>query len=377
MEVGELRALITGGAGFVGSHLADALLASGHEVRVLDNLDPQVHLGRETAPPYLNPQAEFVYGDVRDADLLARALQDIDVVYHQAAAVGVSQSMYRVRHYVEANCTGTASLLEVILSRRTQVGLLVVASSMSVYGEGEYECSKCGVSYPEMRPAAQAGRQEWEHRCEGCQGELRPRPTRESKPLRPRSPYAISKRDQEELCLVVAQAHRLPAIALRYFNVYGSRQALSNPYTGLAVIFSSRLLSGRPPVVFEDGLQTRDFVHVSDVVRANVLALEATDAIYQPINIGSGTPTTVLDVAQALARLLGSNVQPLVPGKYRAGDVRHCFADVARARSLVGFSAAVRFEDGLSELVSWLADQRPQDRLDQALGELAERGLTC
>jgi len=370
-----VRILVTGGAGFIGSHTADALLLAGHQVRVLDSLDAQVHGGREKPPAYLSPDVEFVRGDVRDGDVVRRALRGVSVVYHLAAAVGVAQSMYEVRRYVDANCVGTATLLEEILRGRAALDLLVVASSMSIYGEGEYICPACGPASPEVRQEERLARGEWEHACPTCGAVLTPRPTRESKRLRPRSPYAVTKRDQEELCLSVGEAYKLPTTALRYFNVYGPRQALSNPYTGLSAIFSSRIMHGRSPIIFEDGSQSRDFVHVSDVARANVLALSAPQAVYQSINIGTGRPATVGEVADALIRLLDSKVVPAVPGKYRAGDIRHCYADVTAARDLLGFEATVSLEKGLADLLPWLVGQHPDDLLDEAIRELESRGL--
>ena len=371
-----MRVLVTGGAGFIGSHTADALLLAGHQVRVLDSLEPQVHGGRDTPPDYLSREVEFIRGDVRDADLLRRALRGVNAVCHLAAAVGVAQSMYEMRRYVDANCVGTAALLEGIAHGQTSVERLLVASSMSIYGEGEYLCQTCGPAYPEVRQDERLARGEWEHVCPKCGAAVAPRPTGESKPLRPTSPYAITKRDQEELCLSAGEAYKLPTTALRYFNVYGPRQALSNPYTGIGAIFSSRILNGRSPVVFEDGMQSRDFVHVSDVARANVLALSAPQAVYQSVNIGTGQPATVLRVAETLIHLLDAKVSPSIPGKYRAGDIRHCYADVTRAQDLLGFEAAVPLEKGLADLIPWLVGQRPEDRLDQAIGELESRGLT-
>jgi len=374
-EVTGVKVLVTGGAGFVGSHIADALLSGGHEVRVLDSLDPQVHSSRKTLPAYVSPDVEFVHGDTRDADVLRRALTGISVVYHQAAAVGVAQSMYQPRRYIDVNCVGTANLLETIVTDRTNVDLLVVASSMSVYGEGEYRCERCGPSYPQLRPGAQMARKEWEQVCPECHSGLEPCPTRESKPLLPRSPYAISKRAQEELCLSVGEEYKLPTIALRYFNVYGPRQCLSNPYTGLVAIFASRILNGRSPIVFEDGMQSRDFVHVSDVAAANLLALNAPQLVYQAVNIGTGQRVTVRQLAEMLISLLDSGLEPAITGRCRAGDIRHCFADVARARALLGFEAKVPFQEGAADLAAWLAGQRPDDHVERALGELEARGL--
>src|SRR5687768_11767093 len=262
-----MNILVTGGAGFIGSHLVDALVAAGHRVRVLDLLVSQVH--GENSPQYLHPEAEFIHGDVCDTALLHTALDGIDAVYHEAAEVGVGQSMYEIQRYVRANDMGTAALLEVLVERRQPLRKLIVASSMSIYGEGAYTCSVCGVVAPQLRPAEQLRERRWELECSACQAKLSPRPTPEDKPLFPTSVYAITKQDQEQFCLVVGRAYGIPTVALRYFNVYGPRQALSNPYTGVCAIFSSRLLNDQPPMIFEDGEQTRDFVHVSDIVQAN------------------------------------------------------------------------------------------------------------
>ncbi|HYY95801.1 MAG TPA: NAD-dependent epimerase/dehydratase family protein, partial [Pyrinomonadaceae bacterium] len=287
--------LVTGGAGFIGSHLVDALVAGGHRVRVLDALVPQVH-GDAERPAYLNAEAEFVRGDVCDEEILGRALEGVEVVYHEAAEVGVGQSMYEMQRYVRANTFGTSVLLEHLVARRSQIRKLVVASSMSIYGEGAYGCPVHGAVYPQLRPASQLRERRWEMECARCGSELRAMPTNEEKPLFPTSVYAITKQDQEQLCLVVGRAYDIPAVALRYFNVYGTRQALSNPYTGVCAIFSSRLLNGQRPVIFEDGRQARDFVHVSDIVRANLLALETDRADYSAVNVGTGRATSVGEV---------------------------------------------------------------------------------
>src|SRR5216683_7748907 len=281
--------LVTGGAGFIGSHLVDALVERGHKVRVLDKLVGQVH--GSSPPRYLHPEVAFVRGDVCDASLLREVLEGIDVVYHEAAEVGVGQSMYEMRRYVEANDMGTATLLEAIAGQG-KLRKLVVASSMSIYGEGAYACPKCGIVHPLLRPTSQLQARRWEVECPRCAAPISPAPTPEDKPLFPTSVYAITKQDQEQLCLVVGRAYGIPTVALRYFNVYGARQALSNPYTGVCAIFSARLLNDQPPLLFEDGKQTRDFVHVSDIVQANLLALETDHADFQAVNIGTGVATS-------------------------------------------------------------------------------------
>jgi dTDP-L-rhamnose 4-epimerase len=369
----KLNVLVTGGAGFIGSHLVDALIAQGHRVRVFDKLVPQVHTtGRAL---YLNPQAEFIRGDVCDADGLKESLEGIDVVYHEAAEVGVGQSMYELRRYVEANTLGTAILLEAIVERRTRIRKLVVASSMSIYGEGAYRCAACGIVYPQLRSLGQLLRRGWEVECDTCGTALEPAPTNEEKPLFPASVYAITKQDQEQLCLVVCRAYGIPAVALRYFNAYGPRQALSNPYTGVCAIFSSRLLNEQRPMVFEDGEQTRDFVHVSDIVQANLRALETERADYQTVNVGTGRPTSVRQVARLLAKGLGKDLEPELTAKYREGDIRHCVADISRARTLLGYEPQMPLERGLAELLAWLKEQDAQDRVTQATAELEARQL--
>jgi dTDP-L-rhamnose 4-epimerase len=374
-----MNILVTGGAGFIGSHLVDALIAQGHNVRVYDNLVPQVHgaalAERRQPPAHLNPAAEFIFGDMRDRDALWRALQKVQVVFHQAAEVGVGQSMYEITRYVEANTGGTAVLLELLASRRHQVEKVVVASSMSIYGEGAYECPECGPVYPQLRPEGQLAQRDWEVYCPTCQAALISCATAEDKPLFPTSIYAISKMDQELMCLAVGQAYRIPVVALRYFNAYGPRQALSNPYTGVAAIFSSRLLNGNPPLVFEDGRQSRDFVHVSDIVQANLLALEREEANFKVFNVGTGRSLTILDVAKTLANGLGLDIQPHVVGKYRAGDIRYCYADITRIRETLGFEPRVRFETGMADLLSWVREQEGVDLAEQARAELEQRGL--
>ena len=371
----KLNILVTGGAGFIGSHLVDALVGRGHRVRVLDALVPQVH-GDAAAPQYLNPEAEFVRGDVCDADAVERALDGIDAVYHEAAEVGVGQSMYEITRYVRANDLGTAVLLEALVKRRPQVRKLVVASSMSIYGEGAYACDDCGApAHPKLRPTSQLLERRWEMECPRCGGALRAAPTDEDKPLFPTSVYAVSKQDQEQYCLSVGRAYDIPAVALRYFNVYGTRQALSNPYTGVCAIFSSRLLNNQRPLVFEDGEQTRDFVHVSDIVQANLLALETDRADYQAVNVGTGRPVSIAQIARMLAEGLGRDLGPEVTGKYREGDIRHCVADITRARDLLGYEPRVTLEEGIPELLGWVSEQEATDQVMRATAELESRQL--
>jgi dTDP-L-rhamnose 4-epimerase len=363
--------LITGGAGFIGSHLADELLARGYEIRALDSLVEQVH-GDGGWPEYLDPDVELVRGDVRDVVAIRRALEGVDAVVHFAARVGVGQSMYELAEYADVNTTGTAVLLEALLDR--PVRKLVVASSMSVYGEGAYE-DEDGRRRDSERPREQLERGAWDLLDEAGRP-LCPVPTPETKRPTLASVYALTKYDQERLCLMFGSAYGVPAVALRFFNTYGTRQALSNPYTGVLAIFAARLLNGKPPLVFEDGLQRRDFIAVSDVARICRLALENDGADGRALNVGTGRGVTVLAVAAKLAEVLGVEIEPEIAGKFRTGDIRHCFADVSLSRDLLGFEAEVELEDGMAAVAAWLEGQVAEDRVESAAAELATRRLT-
>jgi dTDP-L-rhamnose 4-epimerase len=364
--------LVTGGAGFIGSHLVDALMARGERVRVLDNLDPLAHAG---GAPLLPREAELLPGDLRDPAAVADALDGVDRVFHLGGVVGNGESMINVRRAVDVNSSGTATLMEAVLERRDSVRRVVAASSMVVYGEGSYDCPRHGRRAATLRPTERLRRREWEPLCDLCGAELTPVPTNEDAPLRPSSVYGITKRDQEELVLVLGRAYGLPTVALRYLNVYGPRQALGNPYTGVAAIFAARLLNRRPPLVFEDGRQIRDLVHVSDVVAGTLAAMDAPDAPGHALNIATGRRLRIADLARRLSGALGSDIEPNVTGEFRAGDIRHCFADVSLARELLGFEAMRSLDDGLPELAEWVARQQVDERGDEALAQLRERGL--
>ncbi len=368
------RILITGGAGFIGSHLADELLAHGYKVRVLDNLDQQVHGSNSDRPEYLSPEVELIKGDVRDQQQLKKSLEDVDVVYHYAALVGVGQSMYEVKRYTDVNNLGTAILLEELINN--PVEKLIVASSMSIYGEGLYKNAKGEIKSGLERNTEQLKAGNWEILDED-KNALTPYPTPETKSPTLTSVYALSKYDQERLCLMIGKAYNIPTVALRFFNVYGTRQALSNPYTGVLAIFASRYLNNNAPFIFEDGNQKRDFVSVLDIARASRLAMETPQADYEVFNIGRGNAYSIIEIAEKLSKILNKeHLKAEINGKYRVGDIRHCFADISKAKSLLNFEPRITLEAGLEELAEWLQGQTAEDKVAEASNQLEARGLT-
>ena len=367
------RVLITGGAGFLGSHLADELLAHGYQVRVLDVLSPQVHGMRQERPTYLSPEVELLCRDICDADAVRWALHGVSAVFHFAAAVGVGQSMYELEKYLGINTLGTAVLLEVLMEYPVET--LVVASSMSIYGEGLYRAAAGGLYTEAERSLTQLQAGVWEV-CDAQGNILEPLPTPEHKPPALASIYALSKYNQERMCLMIGRAYNIPTVALRFFNVFGPRQALSNPYTGVLAIFASRYLNDQPPMIFEDGLQQRDFVSVYDVVQACRLALEVPQAAGQVFNIGSGCASTISEVAALMAQVLGkTHLEPCITQKYSMGDIRHCFADITRAQAVLGYTPQVLLAAGLEEMVEWLTGQIADDYSAMASAEMIKRGL--
>ena len=370
------RVLITGGAGFIGSHLADQMLERGFAVSVLDNLSPQVHGDAEMDetgwPVYLDPRVDRILGDVLDADVFEKALDGVTHLAHLAASVGVGQSMTNIVDYTRNNVMAAAVMLETLAQKEHTIERIAVASSMSIYGEGEYVRPSTGeIITPDVRTHAQLEARAWEPEIEG--EELEPKPTSETKLLQPNSIYAVNKRDHEEMFLAVGRALKIPTVALRLFNAYGSRQALSNPYTGVAAIFISRLLNDQPPLIFEDGKQLRDFVHVDDVARAFATVIDSDKEIWDIFNVGSGEAISIYDLAQLLARVLGKNIAPEVLHKYRVGDVRHCFGDMSKIEKAFGFKPKHDLENGMVELIEWVREAKaPVNRSDETLKELSD-----
>ena len=364
--------LITGGAGFIGSHLASDLLRAGYHVRVLDSLIAQVHGERRERPGYLHKDVELVVGDVRNSEDVDKVLVGVDAVYHFVALVGVGQSMYQIAEYTSVNNFGTAVLLERLLKH--PVKKLIVASSMSVYGEGRYVSDDGVVHDQTIRSTTQLKSRDWEMLApDGSL--LRPVRTPESKQPSLASVYALSKYDQEQMCLIAGRAYGVPTVAVRFFNAYGPYQSLSNPYTGVLAIFASRLMNRQRPIIFEDGQQLRDFVSVYDVAQACRLALETDAARDMVFNVGSGQTTTIMNVARSLAKVLGKNIEPEITGNYRVGDIRHCFPDISLAQRVLGYKPTMTLEKGMRDLAAWLDKQTPHDRFNEMHAELTARGL--
>ena len=366
--------LVTGGAGFIGSFIVDELIHRGHTVTIFDSLDRQVH-PEGHVPDYLNPHARFIHGNVRDYDALRSVVGNAEIIFHKAAMVGVGQSQYEIARYVEANTMGTANLLDILANHPHRVRKLIVAASMSSYGEGQYRCNRCGDIRPPLRIEEQVAQGDWELHCPQCDDRLAPVPTPEEAVQYCNSIYAFTKRHQEEMCLNIGRTYEIPTVALRYFNVYGPRQALSNPYTGVMAIFLSRLKNDNPPVIYEDGLQTRDFVSVHDIVQANMLAMDRDEADYDVFNVGGGQVLTIRSIAESIAQVLGKDIVPEITRKFRKGDVRHCFSDIRKIQATLGYTPGVSLEAGIRELIDWSRGVTAEDRFDDAAAELRAKGL--
>src|SRR5215216_3492716 len=368
--------LVTGGAGYIGSHLVDALVTRDYRVTVLDNLEPQVHRSG-TWPSYANPRATYVRGDVRDRAIFEPLVLASHAVVHFGAAVSIGQSMYQIDRYVDVNTRGTALLLDILVNAKHDVRKVIVASSIGVYGEGAYRCATHGAVAPPIRDKSWLAVRDWEQRCPVCGAHVESIPTPEDKTLYRDNIYSMTKYHQEEMVLLIGRTYGIPAVAPRFFNVYGPRQSLSNPYAGVAAIWLSRLLNGKQPVVFEDGGQLRDFVSIHDVVDCLMLMLENPGADFLPVNVGSGETVTILDIARMLNRILGTSIEADVTQTGRKFDIRHNTADITRAKTLLGFAPKVSLDEGFSELIEW-AKTTPDvavDFFDRALDELKAKGL--
>ena len=370
--------LVTGGAGFIGSFTVDELLRRGHKVRILDNFEEQVHKvwgTEDNVPPYLNTDAELIRGDVCDYETVKKAIKDVDVIFHHAGMVGVGQSQYQIRRYMNGNVMGTASLLDALANEKHSVRKILVAGSISEYGEGLAKCVDCGPMHPQLRSEQQLANKDWDLHCPECNKYLTPLPTPETKPLHVNSIYAIGKRAQEDMFINIGRTYGIPAVSLRYWNAYGPRQSLGNPYTGVAANFMSMLKNKQQPVIFEDGHQRRDFVSVHDLVQANMLAMDSKAADYEIFNVGSGHNYSVLEIAGMLAKLYDNGTTYRVESKFRKGDIRHCFADLTKIKDKLGYEPKVRLEDGLKELKEWCETAPSMALSQQAKEEMQKRKI--
>lgn len=366
-----MKILVVGGGGFIGSHLVDRLVDEGYDVMILDNFSGTNY----KKPAYLNPKAEFVLGDVRDLSVTRKLVSKSDVIFHTAASVGIAQSNYEIIRFVDNNCTGTATLLQTIIDSKRKIKL-IISSSNTIYGEGMYVCSSHGKFHPGVRTHMQINKYGFEPVCPICESPGKPIPTPESTSLDCNSVYALTKKFQEEKALLIGKMYGFPVIVLRYFNVFGPRQSLSNPYTGVSAIFISRIKAGNIPIIYEDGNQTRDFISVHDVVEANMLVLDGNEDIwYHVFNIGSGKPISIKNLATEICKLYDKEVKYEITWKFRAGDIRHCIADNSKAAQMLGWYPKIHFKKQLEEIYEWAQTEAPIDEFDKANNELKEKGL--
>lgn len=372
------KVLITGGAGFIGSHLVNNLIdQKGYDISILDILEEQVHGNIDLPPDYLNKSVKFFHGSVTDYEKLENLVGESDIIFHLAANVGVGQSMYQIRKYVNNNIYGLANLLDILANCEHDVRKVVIASSNTVYGEGKSHCKNCGVVYPELRSAEQLKRKDWEPNCPKCGSTVKPLLTDEETPYKPSSVYAFTKQAQEKMSLMIGNTYGINTTVLRFFLVYGTRQALSNPYTGICAIFSTKALYGEPPIIFEDGNQTRDFVSVIDVCQALILAMEKDSANGEIFNVGTGIPITIKEVAETITQKINPKLKVIYNQQFRIGDIRHCVADISKIKSQLGYSPTLVFKDGIDDLINWIKGQEEalQKPSRKALRELKEKGL--
>ncbi len=367
------RILVTGGAGFIGSFLVDKLIDEGHHVFIYDNLEEQVHKGKK--PSYINSKATFIQGNVFDYQAFAKALENIDVVFHLAARVGVGQSNYQIKDYSDANIGGMANLLDIIVNRKLPIEKILMTASMTSYGEGDCTCSTCGIIQPELRSEEQMKKGDWNLYCPRCHNLVLPIQTKERQQFNNNGIYSLTKNVQEEMLMLVGKMYNIPAVSLRCFNVYGPRQSLSNPYTGVSAIFISRLKNNNIPVIYEDGMQSRDFISVHDVVDALVLAMKNEKANYEVMNMGSGIATPIKDVALLLAKLLNKQIEPKITGEFRKNDIKICTADITKIQEILDWSPKISLEEGFKELIEWSEHEESVDLFEIAEEELRQKKL--
>jgi dTDP-L-rhamnose 4-epimerase len=372
-----MKILITGGAGFIGTHLSRHLLTLGHELTLLDNFLPQVHAGNTSLAKDLTPHVRLVMGDIADPVALHSALEGAECVVHLAAETGTGQSMYEVGRYERTNLAGTALLYDILArTPKHKIERVVVASSRAIYGEGAYRCQRDGLVYPGTRSSAEKQAGEYEPFCPTCHGPCQTVPTPETAPFQPSSFYGLTKQVQEQTVLMFGKVWRIPSCALRYQNVYGPGQSLTNPYTGILAIFSNLARTGRPIHVFEDGLESRDFVYIDDVVRATAACALGSFNGSHAINIGSGERTSVLDVANQVNAFYGNLSTVETTGAFREGDIRHGMADLTLSQSLLGYEPMRKFREGLRRFLEWANESEPTNAgYEESLAEMEERGL--
>ncbi|MFW9988660.1 MAG: GDP-mannose 4,6-dehydratase [Candidatus Odinarchaeota archaeon] len=372
------KVLITGGAGFIGSHLADILIEQkNYDVSILDILDDQVHGKTDSPPKYLNKKAKFIKNSVTNYKKLQELIQQNEIIFHLAAKVGVGQSMYQIKKYTENNILGSANLLDILVNSEHNVKKLVIASSNTVYGEGKSQCNKCGVIFPNLREIEQLKKKDWDLYCPKCGSKVKPLLTDEKSRLNPSSIYAFSKQAQEKIALLIGNTYGINTTVLRFFLVYGMRQSLSNPYTGVCAIFSIRALYGKPPIVYEDGKQSRDFVNVSDVCQALILAMDKKAANGEIFNVGTGIPITIKEVAETITQKINPELKPVYNQQYRIGDIRHNSADISKIKNKLGYSPKLSFKEGIDDLIVWIKSKKDDvhEPSQKAIEELKEKGL--
>lgn len=370
------KVLVTGGSGFIGSNLSLKLIEKGYEVTVLDNLSPQIH--GEYSPLYesIKDKVKFIKGTVLSYDDWKKALDDIDVVVHLAAETGTGQSMYEIEKYTDVNIKGTSIFLDILANEKHSVKKMIIASSRSIYGEGKYDCQKCGIVYPNERKDEDMKNGDFAVKCPICGIDAKLLPTDEESKIHPSSIYGITKQVQEQMFLVMGKSLNIPAVAFRYQNVYGAGQSLSNPYTGILSIFSTRIKNGNDINIFEDGKESRDFVYVDDVVEATILGIEKDEANYEVFNVGLGEAIDVNTVASTLTRAYNSSSKITISGNYRLGDIRDNYADLKKIKSKLGFEPKISFEEGIKRFTAWVnAQEVVEDKYEKSIEEMKEKGL--